>query len=45
MRWVARLTCEAHIKMMQTVKVGMRESHLESVAKAFCDQNYFTGKL
>lgn len=45
MRWASKITCEGHIKMMQEVKVGMRESQLDVIFKSYCDFNYFTGKM
>lgn len=45
MRWASKITCEGHVKVMQSVKAGMRESALATIFKSYCDINYFTGKV
>ena len=45
MRWSTKITVEGHIEVMQKIRDGMRESDLESIFKAFCEQKYKTGRV
>ena len=45
MRWATKITCEGHVEVLQKTKVGMREQSLDVIFKAYCDLNYFTGKI
>ena len=45
MRWATKITVEGHIEVMQKIRDGMRESDLESIFKAFCEQKYKTGRV
>ena len=45
LKWAAQITTECHVNVMQNIKVGMRESQLESFFKFHGEQNYFTGRV
>lgn len=45
MRWATILTVEGHIEVLRKCKPGMREVELESIFNAYCEQNYFCGRV
>eukprot|EP00347_Sterkiella_histriomuscorum_P002367 403368429 len=45
MRWATSITVEGHIEFLRKCKVGMRESQIESIFKAYCEQKYACGRM
>lgn len=45
MRWATKITVEGHILVLQKTKPGMRECELESIFKAYCEQNYYCSRV
>jgi Xaa-Pro dipeptidase len=45
MRLATKLTVEGHIEVLKQVKAGMRESHLESIFNAYCQQKYNCARI
>lgn len=45
MRWASQITSESHCQVLKDVKVGMRESQVESIFNYYGQQNYHTGRV
>lgn len=45
MRWATKITVEGHVEVLRKIRDGMRESDLESIFKAFCEQKYKCGRV
>ena len=45
MRVATDITVEGHVEVLRKIKDGMRESDLESIFKAYCEQNYKLGRM
>ena len=45
MRWATKISVEGHIEYLRKVKPGMRESQIESIFKAYCEQKYACGRV
>jgi len=45
MRWATKITVEGHVEVLKKIRDGMRESDLESIFKAYCEQKYKCGRV
>jgi Xaa-Pro dipeptidase len=45
MRWATKITVEGHVEVLRKIRHGMRESDLESIFKAYCEQKFKCGRL
>jgi Xaa-Pro dipeptidase len=45
MRWATKITVEGHVEVLRKIRHGMRESDLESIFKAYCEQKFKCGRV
>jgi Xaa-Pro aminopeptidase len=45
LRWASQITAEAHVRVFNTAREGMRESQVDSHFNFYGQQNYLTGRV